>query len=49
MRILAIDPGFERVGIAVIDKTIKPKHIFFFEPFHCHQNSKTDFFLFIIC
>ncbi len=27
MRILAIDPGFERVGIAVIDKTIKPKHI----------------------
>ena len=26
MRILAIDPGFERMGIAIIDKTIKPKH-----------------------
>jgi crossover junction endodeoxyribonuclease RuvC len=26
MRILAIDPGFERVGIAILDKTIKPKH-----------------------
>ena len=26
MRILAIDPGFERIGIAVIDKTLKPKH-----------------------
>lgn len=26
MRILAIDPGFERVGIAIIDKTLKPKH-----------------------
>lgn len=27
MRILAIDPGFERVGIAIIDKTSKPKHL----------------------
>ena len=26
MRILAIDPGFERVGIAVIEKTNTPKH-----------------------
>ncbi len=26
MRILAIDPGFERVGIAIIDKTTTPKH-----------------------
>ena len=26
MRILSIDPGFERVGIAVLDKTNKPKH-----------------------
>ena len=26
MRILAIDPGFERVGIAILDKTNKPKH-----------------------
>ena len=26
MRILAIDPGFERIGIAVLDKTIKQKH-----------------------
>ena len=26
MRILAIDPGFERVGIAILDKTIKSKH-----------------------
>ncbi len=27
MRILAIDPGFERVGIAIIDKTLTPKHL----------------------
>lgn len=27
MRILAIDPGFERVGIAILDKTLKPKHL----------------------
>ena len=27
MRVLAIDPGFERVGIAVIDKTNKQKHL----------------------
>lgn len=27
MRILAIDPGFERVGIAIIDKTLKQKHL----------------------
>jgi crossover junction endodeoxyribonuclease RuvC len=26
MRILAIDPGFERVGIAILDKTLTPKH-----------------------
>jgi crossover junction endodeoxyribonuclease RuvC len=26
MRILAIDPGFERIGIAIIDKTLTPKH-----------------------
>lgn len=26
MRIIAIDPGFERVGVAIIDKTLKPKH-----------------------
>lgn len=26
MRILAIDPGFERIGIAILDKTLKPKH-----------------------
>jgi crossover junction endodeoxyribonuclease RuvC len=26
MRILAIDPGFERIGIAILDKTFKPKH-----------------------
>ena len=26
MRILSIDPGFERVGIAIIEKTSKPKH-----------------------
>lgn len=26
MRILAIDPGFERVGVAIIDKTLTPKH-----------------------
>lgn len=26
MKILAIDPGFERVGIAVIEKTNTPKH-----------------------
>lgn len=26
MRILAIDPGFERVGIAILDKTTKSKH-----------------------
>lgn len=26
MRILSIDPGFERVGIAVLDKTNTPKH-----------------------
>ena len=26
MRILAIDPGFERMGVAIIDKTVKPKH-----------------------
>lgn len=26
MRILAIDPGFERMGVAIIDKTLKPKH-----------------------
>ncbi len=26
MRILAIDPGFERVGISVIEKTMTPKH-----------------------
>jgi len=27
MKILAIDPGFERVGIAVLEKTSTPKHI----------------------
>ena len=27
MRVLAIDPGFERIGIAVIDKTNKQKHL----------------------
>jgi crossover junction endodeoxyribonuclease RuvC len=27
MRILAIDPGFERIGIAILDKTLKPKHL----------------------
>ncbi len=26
MRILAIDPGFERMGIAILDKSLKPKH-----------------------
>ena len=26
MRILAIDPGFERIGIAILDKTYTPKH-----------------------
>ncbi len=26
MRILAIDPGFERIGIAILDKTFTPKH-----------------------
>ncbi|MEI7689227.1 MAG: crossover junction endodeoxyribonuclease RuvC [Candidatus Nomurabacteria bacterium] len=26
MRILAIDPGFERIGIAVLDKTLTAKH-----------------------
>lgn len=26
MKILAIDPGFERVGVAVIEKTNSPKH-----------------------
>lgn len=26
MRILSIDPGFERIGIAIINKTSKPKH-----------------------
>jgi crossover junction endodeoxyribonuclease RuvC len=27
MRILAIDPGFERMGIAILEKTLKPKHL----------------------
>jgi len=26
MRILAIDPGFERMGVAILDKSLKPKH-----------------------
>ena len=26
MKVLAIDPGFERLGIAVIDKALGPKH-----------------------
>jgi len=27
MKVLAIDPGFERVGIAIIEKTNAPKHL----------------------
>ena len=37
MRVLAIDPGFERVGIAVIDKTNKQKHLLVYS--NCFKTS----------
>ena len=32
MRIIGIDPGYERLGIAVIDKLTKGKEVLFLEP-----------------
>ena len=37
MKILAIDPGFERIGIAVIEKTLKAKHLLIYS--NCFKTS----------
>lgn len=39
MKILAIDPGFERVGVAILEKTKNPKHDLIYSD--CFKTSKS--------